>query len=60
MLGRVISLVSSVMLLASPIGLLLAGPLVDEYGIQPWFFLGRRRYRADRRRSRLAIPEAAG
>jgi len=38
MLGRVISLVTSVMLLASPIGLLLAGPLVDKYGIQSWFF----------------------
>jgi DHA3 family macrolide efflux protein-like MFS transporter len=38
MLGRVISLVTSVMLLASPIGLLMAGPLVDRYGIQAWFF----------------------
>ncbi len=38
MLGRVISLVTSVMLLASPVGLLLAGPLVDKYGIQTWFF----------------------
>ncbi len=38
MLGRVISLVTSVMLLASPIGLLLAGPIVDKYGVQLWFF----------------------
>ncbi|QMV42343.1 MFS transporter [Cohnella cholangitidis] len=38
MLGRVISLVTSVMLLASPIGLLLAGPIVDKYGVQWWFF----------------------
>ncbi|MBW7475490.1 MFS transporter [Paenibacillus oenotherae] len=38
MLGRVISLVTSVMLLASPIGLLLAGPIVDKYGVQVWFF----------------------
>ncbi|AKG34631.1 MFS transporter [Paenibacillus durus] len=38
MLGRVISLVTSVMLLASPIGLLLAGPIVDKYGVQAWFF----------------------
>lgn len=37
MLGRVISLVTSVMLLASPIGLLMAGPIVDRYGIQSWF-----------------------
>jgi len=37
-MGRVISLVTSVMLLASPIGLLLAGPLVDRFGIQSWFF----------------------
>ncbi|MFD1956356.1 MFS transporter [Paenibacillus thailandensis] len=37
MLGRVISLVTSVMLLASPIGLLLAGPVVDRYGVQSWF-----------------------
>ncbi|MFC4600871.1 MFS transporter [Cohnella hongkongensis] len=38
MLGRVISLVTSVMLLASPVGLLMAGPIVDKYGIQTWFF----------------------
>jgi len=38
MLGRVISLVTSVMLLSSPIGLLLAGPVVDKYGVQVWFF----------------------
>lgn len=37
MLGRVISLVTSVMMLASPIGLVLAGPVVDRYGIQLWF-----------------------
>jgi DHA3 family macrolide efflux protein-like MFS transporter len=37
MLGRVISLVTSVMLLASPIGLLMAGPIVDELGIHVWF-----------------------
>lgn len=38
MLGRVISIVTSVMLLASPIGLALAGPIVDEFGVQIWFF----------------------
>lgn len=37
-LGRVISLVSSITLLASPIGLALAGPLVERYGVQMWFF----------------------
>lgn len=37
MLGRVISLVTSIMMLASPIGLLLAGPVVDRYGMQIWF-----------------------
>ncbi|GGF88132.1 MFS transporter [Paenibacillus albidus] len=36
-LGRVISLMTSVMLLSSPIGLLLAGPIVDRYGVQQWF-----------------------
>lgn len=38
MLGRVISFVTSVTLLSSPIGLLLAGPIVDRYGVQMWFF----------------------
>ncbi|WP_338552271.1 MFS transporter [Paenibacillus sp. KS-LC4] len=38
MLGRVISLVTSVMMLSSPIGLALAGPIVDKYGVQIWFF----------------------
>ncbi|MDR6551657.1 MFS transporter [Paenibacillus qinlingensis] len=38
MLGRVISLVTSVMMLSSPIGLMLAGPTVDKYGVQMWFF----------------------
>lgn len=38
MLGRVISLVTSVMLIASPFGLMLAGPIVEKYGVQSWFF----------------------
>lgn len=38
MLGRVISIVTSVMLLASPIGLAIAGPIVDAFGVQVWFF----------------------
>ncbi|MEF3308553.1 MFS transporter [Paenibacillus sp. GYB004] len=37
MLGRVISLVTSITLLSSPIGLALAGPVVDKYGVQAWF-----------------------
>ncbi|CAM4431006.1 MFS transporter [Paenibacillus typhae] len=37
-LGRVISLVSSMGMLSSPIGLALAGPVADRYGVQVWFF----------------------
>ncbi|MBY0009128.1 MFS transporter [Paenibacillus typhae] len=37
-LGRVISLVSSIGMLSSPIGLALAGPVADRYGVQVWFF----------------------
>lgn len=36
-LGRVLSLVTSVGLLSSPIGLALAGPVVDRFGVQVWF-----------------------
>lgn len=36
-LGRVISFVTSITLLSSPIGLALAGPIVDQYGVQTWF-----------------------
>lgn len=36
-LGRVISLVTSLMLLSSPIGMAIAGPIVEEYGVQTWF-----------------------
>ncbi|ANF95016.1 MFS transporter [Paenibacillus bovis] len=38
MLGRVLSLITSIGLLCSPIGLALAGPVVDRYGVQVWFF----------------------
>ena len=38
MLGRVLSLITSIGLLSSPIGLALAGPVVDRYGVQVWFF----------------------
>ncbi|WP_309121807.1 MFS transporter [Paenibacillus sp.] len=37
-LGRVLSIVTSIGLLSSPIGLLLAGPVVDRFGVQTWFF----------------------
>ncbi|MDF2649723.1 MAG: transporter [Paenibacillus sp.] len=37
-LGRVISFITSITLLSSPIGLLLAGPVVDRYGVPMWFF----------------------
>lgn len=37
-LGRVLSFVTSIGLLSSPIGLALAGPVVDRFGVQVWFF----------------------
>lgn len=37
-LGRVLSFVTSIGLLSSPIGLSLAGPIVDRFGVQVWFF----------------------
>ncbi|UNK21031.1 MFS transporter [Paenibacillus sp. N3/727] len=37
-LGRVLSFVTSIGLLASPIGLALAGPVVERFGVQMWFF----------------------
>lgn len=37
-LGRVISFVTSLGMLSSPIGLALAGPIVDRFGVQVWFF----------------------
>ena len=37
-LGRVLSFVTSITLLSSPIGLALAGPVIDKYGVQMWFF----------------------
>ncbi|MDO3409797.1 MFS transporter [Saccharibacillus sp. CPCC 101409] len=36
-LGRVISLVTSLTVLSSPIGLAIAGPVVEAYGVQTWF-----------------------
>lgn len=37
-LGRVLSLITSIGMLSSPIGLALAGPVVDRFGVQIWFF----------------------
>lgn len=39
LLGRVLSFVTSIGLLSSPIGLALAGPVADRFGVQVWFFL---------------------
>ena len=40
MQGRVFSLIGSLSAGASPIGLALAGPMADLFGIQIWFILG--------------------
>jgi DHA3 family macrolide efflux protein-like MFS transporter len=40
MQARVFSLLSSAAAGMSPIGLLIAGPLSDKFGIQTWFMLG--------------------
>jgi len=37
--GRVFSLVVSLMSLAMPIGLLIAGPIAEAYGVAQWFFI---------------------
>lgn len=36
-LGRVMSLFSSLTLLATPLGLVAAGPLAERFGVAPWF-----------------------
>lgn len=36
-LGRVLSIVTSLTLLCSPLGLLMAGPIADRFGVQAWF-----------------------
>jgi MFS transporter, DHA3 family, macrolide efflux protein len=38
--GRVFTLIGSIAGLMSPVGLAIAGPLSDIYGVQTWFFLG--------------------
>lgn len=40
MQGRVFALVLSAATAMSPLGLMLAGPLADRIGIQPWFWVG--------------------
>ncbi len=40
MQARVFSLLGSAAAAMSPIGLLIAGPLSDKFGIQTWFLLG--------------------
>ncbi|MBE6091524.1 MAG: MFS transporter [Clostridium beijerinckii] len=38
-LGRVIGIVNSIMLFATPIGLLIAGPMCEIIGVDKWFLL---------------------
>ena len=38
--GRIFTLIGSVAGLMSPVGLAIAGPLADTYGVQTWFTLG--------------------
>ncbi len=38
--GRVFTLINSVVGLMTPVGLLLAGPLADAYGVQTWYLVG--------------------
>lgn len=40
MQGRVMSLVNSMAMAMTPIGLLLAGPIADALGLQTWYVLG--------------------
>ena len=40
MQGRVFTLISSVAAAMSPLGLILAGPVADNLGVQTWFILG--------------------
>lgn len=37
--GRVMSLISSLATAMTPIGLMLAGPLADQFGVRPWFIV---------------------
>ena len=40
MQGRVFNLVLSVASLMTPLGLILAGPVADTFGVQSWFIVG--------------------
>src|SRR5215208_3574464 len=40
MQGRVFTVLMSVSMLATPLGLALAGPLADRFGVQLWYILG--------------------
>lgn len=40
MQGRVFTLIGSLSGLMSPIGLMIAGPLADRFGVQAWFVVG--------------------
>ncbi|MCS7222618.1 MAG: MFS transporter [Anaerolineae bacterium] len=40
MQGRVFTLMSSLCMAMSPLGLAVAGPLADRIGVQPWFMMG--------------------
>ena len=39
MQGRAFAFVTSAAMLVSPIGLIIAGPFADRFGIQPWFLI---------------------
>lgn len=40
MQGRIFTIISSVAGLMSPLGLMVAGPIADKFGIQTWFLVG--------------------
>jgi DHA3 family macrolide efflux protein-like MFS transporter len=39
MQGRAFAFIMSAATLVSPIGLIIAGPFADRFGIQPWFLI---------------------
>ena len=38
-LGRVFSLIGSLMSLSMPVGLLISGPIAEKYGVPLWFLV---------------------
>ncbi|MFO7683871.1 MAG: hypothetical protein R6X34_27895, partial [Chloroflexota bacterium] len=38
--GRVFTLIGSLSGLMSPVGLIIAGPVADAFGVQAWFVVG--------------------